>query len=206
MTASLHGCPAPYDVIYADPPWWYPQLDKKHGHPQYPMMKPQELRDLSPLLDEFSSDVCALIMWYTGPHAEEAMDLGRAWGFTYVTKLLSWCKTGVHHPDQLRLIEPDDVDDFNVYSGGGRYTAHGTEDCGLWRRGSLPKVADLTIRQVIHAPVRGHSRKPDEARKRIERLWPNAKRLEMFARDTCPGWSSWGNQVGKFGEQQRGTA
>jgi N6-adenosine-specific RNA methylase IME4 len=47
------------------------------------------------------------------------------------------------------------------------------------------------------APVRQHSRKPDEVRRRIE-AYASGPYLEMFARETAPGWESWGNQVGKF--------
>ncbi len=49
--------------------------------------------------------------------------------------------------------------------------------------------------QVIYAPVREHSRKPDEQYRRIEQMYPGKCYLEMFARRTWPGWSVWGNQV-----------
>ena len=52
--------------------------------------------------------------------------------------------------------------------------------------------------QTVFAPKREHSRKPDEVAERIEALYPNASKLEMFARTTRPGWDAFGNEVGKF--------
>jgi N6-adenosine-specific RNA methylase IME4 len=49
---------------------------------------------------------------------------------------------------------------------------------------------------VIHAPRREHSRKPDEAYEIIERMYPTLPKIELFARQTRPGWEVWGNQVG----------
>ena len=40
-----------------------------------------------------------------------------------------------------------------------------------------------------------HSRKPDEVRKRIELLFGDVPRLEMFARSPSEGWDVFGNEV-----------
>lgn len=42
---------------------------------------------------------------------------------------------------------------------------------------------------------REHSRKPDDVRYRIEALYPNCSRIELFARHAKPDWDVWGNQV-----------
>jgi N6-adenosine-specific RNA methylase IME4 len=47
------------------------------------------------------------------------------------------------------------------------------------------------------APRREHSRKPADVRERIERLVPGPY-LELFARETKPGWDCWGEQSGLF--------
>ena len=39
-----------------------------------------------------------------------------------------------------------------------------------------------------------HSVKPDEARRRIERLFPGPY-LELYARKPAPGWTVWGNEI-----------
>jgi N6-adenosine-specific RNA methylase IME4 len=56
------------------------------------------------------------------------------------------------------------------------------------------------VPQLLVAPRREHSRKPDEQYERIERL-VGGPYLEMFARQSRPGWSSWGNETAKFDER-----
>ena len=40
-----------------------------------------------------------------------------------------------------------------------------------------------------------HSKKPNETRKRIEKLFGNIPRIELFARQKTKGWDIWGNEV-----------
>lgn len=40
-----------------------------------------------------------------------------------------------------------------------------------------------------------HSKKPEIAYEIIERLCPNLRKLEMYARNTRPGWDCFGNEV-----------
>jgi N6-adenosine-specific RNA methylase IME4 len=53
------------------------------------------------------------------------------------------------------------------------------------------------VREVIVAPIREHSRKPDEQYERIE-AFCEGPRLEIFARQRVNGWRSWGAEVDKF--------
>ena len=39
------------------------------------------------------------------------------------------------------------------------------------------------------------SKKPEISYQIIERLYPNAKKIEMFSRQRRPGWDCWGNEV-----------
>jgi N6-adenosine-specific RNA methylase IME4 len=49
----------------------------------------------------------------------------------------------------------------------------------------------------VVAPVREHSRKPEELYTEIERLF-EGPRCELFARERRPGWDAWGLEAGKF--------
>jgi N6-adenosine-specific RNA methylase IME4 len=53
------------------------------------------------------------------------------------------------------------------------------------------------VHQVILAPRREHSRKPDEIHERIERLLPGPYG-ELDAREERAGWDVWGDEVGRF--------
>lgn len=60
-----------------------------------------------------------------------------------------------------------------------------------------PRVGSRSIRNLIAAPVREPSRKPDQLHADVEALYAGPY-AELFARQRRPGWDAWGNQVGKF--------
>ena len=51
------------------------------------------------------------------------------------------------------------------------------------------------VHQVIVSHIEEHSKKPEEARRRIEQLMGDVPRIELFARRETPGWDVWGNEV-----------
>ena len=54
---------------------------------------------------------------------------------------------------------------------------------------------------MIVAPVGRHSAKPAETRERIVELLGDLPRIELFARDTAPGWDCWGDEVEAAGQR-----
>lgn len=205
----------PFDLILADPPWEYRDPDAIRSFPgtrtapaanQYPTMTVEAMvAEFGPVLASVAAPDCALAIWGTWPKLPELMELGRGWGFEYVTGLLVWVKM----PEgwiagQLRMREPDL--DREAVCGLGFYTRSATEFLTFWRRGKPPLPEDREVRQVLHASRREHSRKPDEAYDRLVRLWPTARRLELFARESRPGWTTWGNEATKFDQEMGATA
>jgi MT-A70 len=65
--------------------------------------------------------------------------------------------------------------------------------CLFATRGSPQRMAK-DVSQVILSPVGEHSAKPQEARRRIERLLLGPY-LELFARSPADGWVTWGNEI-----------
>lgn len=85
--------------------------------------------------------------------------------------------------------------------GCGAWTRANPEPCLIATRGN-PRRLNADVHSVIVAPRREHSRKPDEVHDRIERLMPGPY-LELFGRQERPGWTVWGNEVGKFQPEPR---
>jgi site-specific DNA-methyltransferase (adenine-specific) len=170
-----------YQVILADPPWAYRAFSEaQHGAASSAYQtQDQEWIEALPVGDLADPKGCALLMWATWPKLQEAIDTIKAWGFQYVTCAFVWCK---EWPSGM------------PYCGLGHYTRSGTEFCLLAKRGKVT-VEARDVYQVIHAEVREHSAKPPEVIHRIERLWPDASRIELFCRRRWPGWDGWGNQV-----------
>jgi N6-adenosine-specific RNA methylase IME4 len=63
----------------------------------------------------------------------------------------------------------------------------------LATRGS-PRRLSADVHRVLIAPVGSHSEKPDEAYRRIQRLYPGPF-LELFGRRRREGWHVWGNEL-----------
>ncbi len=122
----------------------------------------------------------ALFLWATPPCLKEAIMVMAAWGFTYKTVAFVWVKLNKNNGQPVW--------------GLGHWTRANAELCLLGTRGS-PKRVSKAVSQVIFAPRRQHSRKPDEARHRIVELMGDLPRIELFAREQAPGWDVWGNEI-----------
>lgn len=58
-----------------------------------------------------------------------------------------------------------------------------------------PKRISAGVRQLVVAPIKEHSRKPNEIKDRIIQLVGDLPRIELFARQKTEGWDVWGNEV-----------
>ncbi len=174
-----------YQVIYADPPWKYNSRANHKtrfrggacGH--YPLMSMKEIKDLP--VKNIADDNAVLFLWTTFPYLKEQIEVFEAWGFKYKTVAFNWVKLNSQN------LKP--------FFGVGYYTKSNAEVCLLGTRGKVLKPATNKISSIILSPRREHSRKPDEARKNIELLYPNTKRIELFARKQVAGWDCIGNDI-----------
>ena len=80
------------------------------------------------------------------------------------------------------------------FYGLGFWTRANAEICLLATKGH-PKRQAADIHQFIISPIEAHSKKPDETRDKIVALMGDLPRVELFARQTSPGWDVWGNEV-----------
>jgi N6-adenosine-specific RNA methylase IME4 len=176
-----------YGAIYADPPWsfrnWSAKGTGRNAVSHYDCL---DLPTLSALpIAELADENCTLFLWATDPLLPRAFDLIRAWGFEYKTVAFYWVK-----------LNSTPRHDSDYFTGLGYWTRANPEQCLLATRGKpLRKAKD--VRRLVVERRREHSRKPDCVRERIERLVAGPY-LELFARETKPGWDCWGNQVALF--------
>ncbi|MGH6798723.1 MAG: MT-A70 family methyltransferase, partial [Roseiarcus sp.] len=177
------GAQRRYSVIYADPPWAFQnRSDKGTGRNAISHYDCLDLRDLAGLpVAEFAADDCVLLLWAVDPLLDRAMDLIRAWGFTYKTVGFYWVKRN-------RETDRDAAGDPGFFTGLGYWTRANPEQCLLATRGK-PRRRARDVPRLVVEPRREHSRKPDAIRTRIERL-VDGPYLELFARETKPGWGA----------------
>jgi N6-adenosine-specific RNA methylase IME4 len=77
----------------------------------------------------------------------------------------------------------------------GRYTRSCVELCLLGKKGVGVVRKDTNVPQIVYSNLERHSKKPDEVRDRIIRLFGDIPRIELFAREKTKGWDVWGNEV-----------
>ena len=174
-----------FDIIYADPPWDYKgQLQHAGEGSQdtggavrhYPTVTLDDLKTLD--VPSISARDCLLFMWATNPHLDQAIDLGKAWGFAWATVAFVW--------DKVR-VNP------------GFYTMSQCELCLVFKKGKIPSPRGArNVRQLVTAKREAHSQKPDEVRLRIDNMFPLLRKIELFAREpdglglANPNWTGWG--------------
>ena len=172
-----------YSVIYADPPWSFATYSQKgkgrSAEAHYDCLTIPEIKEFFPL-DGVAARDSVLFLWTTDPLLPMALEVMAAWGFLYKTIGFVWAKTT--------------IDGFGFPIGTGYYTRANPEICLLGTRGK-PQRLSRSVRKLIVAPRREHSRKPDEAYTGIEALFAGPY-LELFSRNHRPGWDRWGNQDG----------
>lgn len=175
--------PLRYGAILADPPWRFSNFsakgEAKNPVAHYDCMTTADLAKLP--VPQLAASDCALLMWATAPMLPDAVDLMRAWGFTFKSAG-AWAKQ----------------------SSTGQKWAFGTGYCfrsaaEFFLLGTIgkPKVMSRAVRNLIVAPVREHSRKPDCQYQMVEDLF-DGPYAELFSRTSRPGWDTFGNEAGKF--------
>ena len=173
-----------YRVIYADPPWTFATYSRKgkgrSAEAYYNCMLLAEIKAL-PVAD-WAADDCVLLLWATDPLLPMAFEVIGSWGFTYKTVGFYWAKLNKSAPNSV-------YSDRSFFTGLGFWTRANPELCLLATRGH-PRRRRADVKKLIVSPRREHSRKPDEAYRRIEGLCAGPY-LEMFARSAQPGWDAW---------------
>jgi len=170
-----------YNIIYADPPWSYSTWKNKEtrtADSHYHTMALDDIKKLN--LSVLTDKDCALFLWTTAPHLQNAFDVIKAWGFNYKTIAFTWIKKN-KKTDSL-------------FWGLGHWTRSNSELCLLATCGK-PKRINRSIHQVIISKIEAHSKKPDEVRNRIVNLLGDLPRVELFASQKHDDWDVIGDMI-----------
>ena len=181
----MNAIPLPekrYSIILADPPWDYKGQLQHNGVGgkdtggairHYPTVTTEEMKTWD--IGDLAEKDCLLFMWASSPHLDQAIDLGKGWGFNWATIAFVWEK---------QKTNP------------GYYTMSQCELCLVFKKGKIPQPrGSRNVRQIVSTPRENHSQKPDEVRHRIELMFPTQSKVELFARKKVADWDCWGNEV-----------
>lgn len=171
-----------YGVILADPEWRFEPRSRETGLDRAPdnhyATSPTDViatRDVASI----AARDCALFLWATAPMLPQAMLVMKAWGFEYKTHTV-WVKERVGNQKGLGYW----------FWGEHELLLLGT--CG---QVPAPAPGQQWI-SVCHAPVAGHSAKPEVFFKMIEEYFPTLPKIELNRRGLPrPGWDAWGAEA-----------
>ncbi|MGR4000480.1 MAG: MT-A70 family methyltransferase, partial [Alphaproteobacteria bacterium] len=133
-----------YAILYADPPWDYKgQLqhagagsgDSGGAVRHYPTATLREMSSWP--VHALVEDDALLFLWSSSPHLDQAIALGKSWGFDWATVAFVWNKCRVNP---------------------GYYTLSQCELCLAFKRGRIPRPRGRRdVRQYLEAPRGAHS-------------------------------------------------
>jgi N6-adenosine-specific RNA methylase IME4 len=165
-----------YRLILADPPWQYDFCETESRQVELNQYATMPLEQIKQLPVPAGPD-CILFLWATAPKLREGLAVMEAWGFEFKTFAV-WDKEII---------------------GMGYWLRGQHEPILIGTRGKAePPANDLVPPSVIRSKRGRHSAKPDAVYDLIESMFPtlgSRDRVELFARQKRPGWTSWGNEL-----------
>lgn len=181
---DLNDIKETYGLIYADPPWKQSKGRKKSvrenssGKPlDYPTCSLDEIKEHLRLATESTTENSILFLWTIDKYLFEAQQIAESLGYKLHARMI-WDKvTGIPAAFTVRYGH-----EYLLYMYKGKLTPVAKDERGK-------------IHTVFRECVTKHSKKPGIAYEIIERLYPDLKKLEMYARETRDGWDSFGNEV-----------
>ena len=155
-----------FDLILADPPYLYDveanrASDRIGTH--YMQMKTQDICDLP--VQNITEKKAILFLWSPSPKVEDAMEIIKAWNFEYKTQIV-WNK---------RIV------------GLGHNVRQMHETLLIAKKGDYPTPL-YKPPSIIDERRTDHSRKPEKSYSIIQRMYPESRKIELFARYVYPGF------------------
>ena len=169
-----------HSVILADPPWDYGMPNDRSAsrllpHEQYITLTIDAICEMG--VAEIAAEDSMLFMWCPASLLPDGLKVMEAWGFDY-SSCWVWHKEG------------------KLNCGGGTASIH-HEMVLVGKRGAGLTIADKKVREssVFGGKVGAHSAKPVVVHERLEALYPDVSRIELFSRAQRAGWTMYGNQA-----------
>lgn len=182
-----------FDVIVADPPWTFKDQLPGPGRgaaKHYDTMTVAEIAAL-PVRDVIGSNA-VLLLWVPSAVIRDGLAVAHAWGFTEKQTWV-WVKQKQGGKENASGEIPDHTVDDLAF-GMGRYARNCHEIALLCVRGSMTPAVH-NIRTVFFSPSLPHSQKPEIVQDALDAMYPEHRRLELFARRRRDGWFCVGDQA-----------
>lgn len=188
MKIDINNTDKKYKTILIDPPWRYGNRTGKSSPEhkrlkRYETMNIEELKEMRDIIKKISDEECHMYMWCTWSMMNEGLELMKEYGFEY--------KTGIPWLKVAKNGEPDGrcmgfygrvVTEFMLFGVKSKKSK------------SFRTKPPHNKKNIIIAPKREHSRKPDEQYEHIESK-SYEPYIELFARNEKENWDRWGDEA-----------
>lgn len=181
MRIDIYNTENQYDLILADPPWKQAKGGKKSVRPvssgtelDYPVCSLDEIKEHLRQATSLTSGDSILFLWTIDKYLFEAQQIAESLGYKLHARMI-WNKvTGIPAAFTVRYGH-----EYLLYMYKGKLIPVATAERGK-------------IHTVFTEKVQKHSKKPDISYEIINRLYPNLKKLELYARSKREGYDRWG--------------
>lgn len=184
-----------FDVILADPPWTFGDelkamkaSKKRSARSQYSLMSVSDIQNLE-VKKLANPSGCVLALWVPSTLLADGMDVMKSWGFS-LKQTYVWVKLKKEH-------EKEAVLDKKTRIGMGRLfrQVHEIALVGTSGKSVYKMLRDKSQRSVSFDVNVGHSVKPETLHKKLNTMFPDANKLELFGRRQVAGWTVVGDGV-----------
>ena len=174
-----------YSVIVSDPPWRQSKGGKKKARPNssggeldYPTLSLEDILHYQKKAMELAEDDHVLFLWTIEKYLPEAEAMLKELGYKLHVRMV-WNKvTGIPSAFTIRY--------------GHEYMLY----CYKEKLLKVEKKEQGKIHSVFTEQVKRHSQKPETSYEIVERLYPDVKKLEMYARgEARENYDVWGNEA-----------
>ena len=184
MRVDIFNTDNQYDLILADPPWKQSKGGKKSVRPvssgtklDYPVCSLEEIKRHLEQATKHTPENSILFLWTIDKYLFEAQQIAEDLGYKLHARMI-WNKViGIPAAFTVRYGH-----EYLLYMYKGKLIPVATEERGK-------------IHTVFSEKSTKHSKKPEISFEIINRLYPNLKKLEMYARQKRAGFDCWGNEV-----------
>lgn len=173
-----------YGIIYTDPPWPQTKSNFRKARPNqkkaldYQTLSLDEIKSIHEDFFKQADEKHNVFMWTIDKFLHETEQMMKELGYELHARII-W--------DKENGIAP-------------AFTVRFCHEYLLWfyKKGQMLKPVESQRGKwttVLREQATTHSTKPEIAYQMIESMFPEAKKLEMFARKYRDGWDSWGDQL-----------
>jgi N6-adenosine-specific RNA methylase IME4 len=182
-------------IITADPPWGFSdglkkmkRKVKRSAESQYKTMTAKAVAaiDVRSIVDP---NGCLLALWVPGSMLQDGLNVMKAWGFVQ-KQLFVWVKLKKDHKK-----EQDPNRSTRVGMGRLFRQSHEIALIGTAGKSIYPLLVDKGQRSVAFDLNLGHSCKPSTLQRRLDKMFPSATKVELFARRQLAGWNCLGDGI-----------